>query len=57
MDQEGTTAGRDEFVGILREHLKDRSFLADMTPLLRTGISYDPLIAGDYVIHHLLSLL
>jgi predicted nucleotidyltransferase component of viral defense system len=57
MDQEGTTAGRDEFVGILREHLKDRSFLADMTPLLRTGISYDPLIAGDYVIRHLLSLL
>jgi predicted nucleotidyltransferase component of viral defense system len=57
MDQEGTVANRDEFVGILREHLKDRAFLADMAPLLRTGVSYDPLLAGDYVINNLLNLL
>lgn len=57
MDQEGTIAKRGEFAGILMDHLQDRTFLADMVPLLRTGITYDPLLAGDYVIINLLNLL
>ena len=57
MKQEGTTAGRAEFVGILEAHLKDRGFCSDMEPLLRSGISYDPQSAGSYVKTNLLSLL
>ena len=57
MQQEGTIAWRAEFVGILRGHLRDRGFITDMNSLLRTGISYDPLIAGDYAINNLLNLL
>ncbi|MGA2247692.1 MAG: nucleotidyl transferase AbiEii/AbiGii toxin family protein [Verrucomicrobiota bacterium] len=57
LDQEGTQAGRDEFLGILDEHLKDRGFCSDMQPLLRTDITYDPQAAGDYVKSHLLNLL
>ena len=57
MQQEGTIARRDEFIGILKNHLQDRGFLTDMNALLRTGISYDPLIAGNYVIVNLLNLL
>jgi len=57
MQQEGTIARRDEFTDILKAHLHDRGFLTDMNALLRTGISYDPLIAGRYVINNLLNLL
>jgi predicted nucleotidyltransferase component of viral defense system len=57
MKQEGTTAGRAEFVGILEAHLKDRGFCSDMELLLRHGITYDPQIAGSHVKTHLLSLL
>lgn len=57
MQQEGTIAWRAEFVGILRSHLRDRGFITDMNSLLRTGISYDPLVAGDYVTNNLLNLL
>ena len=57
MRQEGTIAWRVEFVEILKNHLRDRGFLTDMIALLRTGISYDPLVAGDYVINNLLNLL
>lgn len=57
MKQEGTTAGRAEFVGILEAHLKDRGFCTDMELLLRHGITYDPQTAGSYVKTHLLSLL
>jgi len=57
MKQEGTIAGRDEFIDILRDHLKDRGFLTDMEPLLRKGIEYDPIVAGDHVIDKLLNLL
>jgi predicted nucleotidyltransferase component of viral defense system len=57
MRQEGTIAWRIEFVGILKSHLRDRGFLTDMDALLRTGLSYDPLAAGDYVINNLLNLL
>jgi predicted nucleotidyltransferase component of viral defense system len=57
MKQEGTKAGRAEFVGILEAHLKDRGFCSDMDPLLRSGISYDPQSAGSYIKTNLLSLL
>jgi len=57
LDQEGTKAGRDEFIGILENHLKDRGFCTDMQPLLRTDILYDPQVAGSYVKSHLLKLL
>jgi len=57
LKQEGTKAGRAEFIGILEGHLKDRGFCSDMQPLLRTGITYDPQTAGSYVKAHLLNLL
>lgn len=57
LQQEGTVATRDEFIGLLQSHLNDRGFLTDMNALLRTGIAYDPIAAGDYVIGSLLSLL
>ena len=57
MKQERTKAGREEFVGILEAHLRDRGFCSDMQPLLRTGIIYDPHSAGSYVKTHLLNLL
>ena len=57
MKQEGTTAGRAEFIEILKAHLLDRGFCADMGPLLRTGITYTPQVAGKHVKTHLLNLL
>lgn len=57
LKQEGTKAGRAEFIGILDDHLKDRGFCSDMLPLLRTDITYDPQAAGKYVKTHLLNLL
>ena len=57
MKQEGTTAGRAEFVAILDAHLKDRGFCSDTEPLLRSGITYDPQLAGRHVKANLLSLL
>ncbi len=57
LQQEGTVATRDEFIGLLQTHLNDRGFLTDMNALLRTGIAYDPIAAGDYVIGSLLKLL
>lgn len=57
MKQEGTKAGRAEFVGILEAHLKDRGFCSDMEPLLRSGITYDPQSAGSFIKAKLLSLL
>jgi predicted nucleotidyltransferase component of viral defense system len=57
MKEEGTKAGRAEFVGILEAHLHDRGFCSDMEPLLRSGIDYDPQSAGRFVRTHLLSLL
>ena len=57
MAKEGTVAGREEFVDILRNHLKDSGFRNDVTPLLRTGIEYDPIAAGEYIITNLLHLL
>lgn len=57
LQQEGTVATRDEFIGLLQSHLNDRGFLTDMNALLRTGIAYDPIAAGNYVIGSLLKLL
>ncbi|MBI5685439.1 MAG: nucleotidyl transferase AbiEii/AbiGii toxin family protein [Verrucomicrobia bacterium] len=57
LKQEGTKAGRAEFVQILEGHLKDRGFCSDMQPLLRTDITYDPQAAGKHVKNHLLNLL
>jgi predicted nucleotidyltransferase component of viral defense system len=57
MKQEGTTAGRAEFIKILEAHLLDRGFCADMGPLLRSGITYAPQAAGKYVKANLLKLL
>ena len=57
LKQEGTKAGRAEFIGILEDHLKDRGFCSDMQALLRTDIAYDPQAAGKHVKTHLLNLL
>jgi predicted nucleotidyltransferase component of viral defense system len=57
LKQEGTKAGRADFIGILDDHLKDRGFCSDMQPLLRVDITYDPQAAGKYVKTHLLNLL
>jgi len=57
LKQEGTKAGRTEFIGILDDHLKDRGFCSDTEPLLRSGITYDPQLAGRHVKANLLSLL
>jgi predicted nucleotidyltransferase component of viral defense system len=57
LKQEGNTAGRTEFIGILESHLGDRGFCSDMDQLLRTGANYDPQKAGEYVKANLLRLL
>ena len=57
MKQEGTTAGRGEFIAILDAHLKDRGFCSDTEPLLHSGIIYDPQAAGSYIKTRLLKLL
>jgi predicted nucleotidyltransferase component of viral defense system len=57
LKQEGTEAGRAEFIGILEAHLEDPGFCSDMEPLLRHGITYDPQTAGSYVKTNLLKLL
>jgi predicted nucleotidyltransferase component of viral defense system len=55
--QEGSTAGRKEFVRLLRSHLANAGFCSDMEQLLRVGIAYDPHKAGELVETKLLSLL
>lgn len=58
MDREGTTVPRTEFLEHLRVCLTDRhGFCADMTPLLRTGISYDPDQAAQILETELISRL
>jgi hypothetical protein len=57
LQKEGGTAGRAEFIAILDGYLQDRGFCSDMEPLLRSGVSYDPQVAGRHVKEHLLSLL
>lgn len=57
MQEEGSSSGKDEFIAILNNHLRNPGFLTDMNPLIRTGITYDPLHAGKYVISNLLDLL
>ncbi len=55
--QEGSSAGREEFVEILASHLADPGFCSDMNQLLRVGASYDPHVAGEHVNANLLKLL
>lgn len=57
LKQEGGSAGRAEFIGILDAHLADAGFCADMNQLLRVGLSYDPHEAGALVKDTLLQLL
>jgi predicted nucleotidyltransferase component of viral defense system len=54
MKQEGTRAGRAEFIRIFEEHLKDRGFCSDTESLLRHGIRYVPQTAGKHVMDYLL---
>jgi predicted nucleotidyltransferase component of viral defense system len=57
LEQEGGSAARAEFIGILDSHLADRGFCSDMLPLLRVGLHYDPQEAGELVKSKLLGLL
>jgi len=57
LQKEGGKAGRAEFIAILDDYLHDPGFCSDMEPLLRSGVSYDPQVAGRYVKEHLVSLL
>jgi len=57
LKQEGTKAGRADFVGILDGHLGDKGFCTDMDQLLRVGLSYDPQAAGVLVKEQLLQRL
>ena len=55
---EGVRVPRDRFIAHLRECLADRvGFAADMIPLLRPGLAYDPVMAGAFIEQHLLELL
>lgn len=55
--EEGTTAGRREFIAVLQSHLADPGFRSDTDDLLRQGIHYDALSAGNYVQANLLNVL
>ena len=57
LKQEGSTAGRAEFVALLRSHLANAGFCSDMESLLRVGTAYDPHKAGEFVETNLLNLL
>lgn len=57
MKQEESEAGRDDFIEALNIKLSDKGFLSDMNPLLRTGLEYNPIVAGKYVIQNLLMLI
>jgi predicted nucleotidyltransferase component of viral defense system len=57
LKEEGTQAGRDEFVSILETHLADRGFRSDTDLLLRSGVEYDPDQAGKIIKTKLLQLL
>lgn len=57
LKQEGAKAKRAEFIRTLEAHLKDRGFCSDMKALLRSGLEYDPQLAGEFVKTRLLSML
>lgn len=57
MKQEKSDATRDDFISAMDSKLADQGFLNDMKPLLREGLTYDPIIAGKYVTENLLMLL
>lgn len=54
MQQEGTVVPRAEFLEQLDQRLADRGFCSDMQALLRTGLKYDPQVAGRVVREELL---
>jgi predicted nucleotidyltransferase component of viral defense system len=57
MEQEKSEAGRDDFIEAMNIKLADKGFMSDMNPLLRTGLTYNPKVAGEYVIKNLLMLI
>lgn len=57
MGDEGTTVPRGEFVRHVHDCLADAGFCSDMNDLLRTGLEYDPELAGANVLGELLALL
>jgi len=57
LEKEDTRASRTEFSSLLDDYLVDPGFLSDMDDLLRQGIDYDPLEAGEAVQRTLLVLL
>ena len=54
LEREETRAGRVDFTALLDAHLCDPGFRSDMDDLLREGIDYDPVEAGDFVKSRLL---
>ncbi len=54
MEREGTEVQRGAFLEQLDLRLADRGFCSDMEPLLRTGLQYDPQVAGRVVRDELL---
>lgn len=57
MEREGTEVSRAEFLHQFDIRLADRGFCSDMEPLLRTGATYDPRVAGTQVREQVLMLL
>ena len=57
LQKEGGAAGRQEFLEILDGHLVDKGFCSDMEALLRSGVAYDPQLAGRVVKARLLAIL
>lgn len=58
MREEGTEVPRAEFVAHLRSCVGDRAgYCTDMYPLLRSGLTYDPQVAGLFVERRVLSRL
>lgn len=55
--REETRAARADFTSLLDAHLSDPGFRSDMDDLLRQGIDYDPVEAGEVVKSTLLRLL
>jgi hypothetical protein len=57
MEHSDRKIGRKELLTNLEEKLSDKRFLSDVTPLIRTGLVYDPAIAFELVSEKLISLL
>ena len=57
MTQEGTEVRQGAFLAALNERLADSGFCSDMRPLLRTGLTYDPQLAGRLIQQKILAQL